>query len=78
MRRLLPLLAATATLTPATSAGADDYVASIARDTPVAAYGGALAWSEYDAATNDYRLVVAAPGKAGLRLRSPRGSAPST
>ena len=64
MHRLFPLLTAAAALAPATPAGADDYVASLARDTPIAAYGGALAWSDYDTATNRYRLVVAARGAA--------------
>lgn len=66
MRRLLlPSLAAIAALAPAAPARADDFIASITRDTPIAAYGGALAWSDYDAATNMYRLQVAGSGLGG-------------
>jgi hypothetical protein len=30
----------------------------LTRDTPIAAYGGVVAWSDYDAATARYRLVI--------------------
>ena len=50
------VLAATL-LAPATAA-ADDVVADLARDTPIAAYGGALAWSAYDASANRFALVI--------------------
>jgi hypothetical protein len=39
-------------------AGADEVVAELTRDTPIAAYGGVVAWSDYDAATARYRLVI--------------------
>jgi hypothetical protein len=37
---------------------ADEVVAELTRDTPIAAYGGVVAWSDYDAATARYRLVI--------------------
>jgi hypothetical protein len=40
------------------SAGADDVVAQLPRDTPIAAYGGVVAWSDYDAVAGRYRLVI--------------------
>lgn len=57
---LAAALPAVALATPA----ADKLVAELARDTPIAAYGGALAWSRYDSVSGRYRLVVAAPGSA--------------
>ncbi len=55
---LLPLAAAAA-LCVAVPAHADVFVAELSRDTPIAAYGGVLAWSEHDAATGRYRLMIA-------------------
>jgi hypothetical protein len=40
------------------TAAADDRVADLARDTPISAYGGALAWSSYDVASKRYALVI--------------------
>lgn len=60
MRRLLPLAAALAWLLCASPARADEFVAELARDTPVGAYGGAVAWSAYDPANGSYRLMVIA------------------
>jgi hypothetical protein len=40
------------------SAGADDVVATLSRDTPIAAFGGVVAWSDYDAPTARYQLVI--------------------
>jgi hypothetical protein len=57
-RALLACLAAAATLLCAAPAGADDAVADLAADTPLSAYGGALAWSDYDAASERYALVI--------------------
>ena len=57
-RSALPALVLVATLLGAASAAADEIVAEIARDSPIAAYGGAVAWSQYDAAIRRYRLVV--------------------
>ncbi len=42
----------------AAPAGADDAVAELAADTPLSAYGGALAWSDYDAASERFALVI--------------------
>lgn len=39
-------------------AAGDSVVASLARDTPVAAYGGVVAWSGYDSVTSRYRLLL--------------------
>jgi hypothetical protein len=52
------LLALAAVLAASAAARADDVVAAVPRDTPIAAYGGVVAWSDYDAATGSYRLVV--------------------
>ncbi len=46
-----------ALLAPAASV-ADDAVADLTRDAPVAAYGGALAWSAYDELARAYVLVI--------------------
>src|SRR5687767_14059742 len=48
------------------SAGADDIVADLARDTPISAYGGALAWSSYDEATQRYALVIRQGGDTAV------------
>jgi len=37
---------------------ADDLVADLARDTPISAYGGAVAWSAYDVSSRRYGLVI--------------------
>lgn len=39
-------------------AGADEVVAELTRDTPIAAYGGVVAWSDYDVAIARYQLVI--------------------
>lgn len=43
------------TTTPAT---ADEVVAQLARDTPISAYGGFVAWSDHDAVADRYRLML--------------------
>ena len=58
LRHLLPL-AAVAALGAPTAAQADELVAELTRDTPIAAYGRVLAWSAHDAATGRYRLMLA-------------------
>ncbi|HEX6695736.1 MAG TPA: hypothetical protein VF080_03050 [Solirubrobacteraceae bacterium] len=63
LRRLLPVPLLALALVPAAPAAADQAVAEIARQTPVAAYGGWEAWSRYDAASHRYTLVVAVPGQ---------------
>jgi hypothetical protein len=60
LRRLLLPLATLAALAAAAPAQADDMVAELARDTPIAAYGGQLAYSAYDAASGRYTLMIAA------------------
>lgn len=59
MRRILFPVAALAALAAAAPAQADDLVAEVSRDTPIAAYGGRLAWSAYDATSARYRLMIA-------------------
>ncbi|HUR85192.1 MAG TPA: hypothetical protein VMY78_07595 [Solirubrobacteraceae bacterium] len=43
---------------PVAVAVADDAVADLVRETPISAYGGAVAWSAYDAASGRYALVI--------------------
>jgi hypothetical protein len=57
-RSLIPLYAALAALVAPAAASADAVVAELTRDTPIAAYGGVVAWSGYDAASGRYRLIV--------------------
>ncbi len=66
LHRLHLLLAALGAVAAcaAPAAQADELVAEIARDTPIAAYAGQLAWSAYDGATNSYRLMLASRGGA--------------
>ena len=63
LRRLLPLSVLALAFVPAAPAAADQAVAEMARQAPVAAYGGWEAWSTYDEPTGRYALMVAAPGK---------------
>jgi hypothetical protein len=63
LRRLLPIAILGLALVPTAPAAADQAVAEIARQAPVAAYGGWEAWSRYDEPTGRYALMVAAPGK---------------
>jgi len=58
----LAAIAAIAAVAPAAPARADDFVATLTRDTPIAAYGGVVAWSQHDAATRLYRLTLRYPG----------------
>jgi hypothetical protein len=57
----------------AQAAQADETVTSIARPTPISAFGGVLAWSAYDAATERYVLMAstarAAPTPLPIRPR---------
>jgi hypothetical protein len=72
LRRTLPILIAFAAT--AAPARADDLVAQLTRDTPIAAYGGTVAWSAYDATTKLYSLEIqrgsTAPVAAGVRPSS--------
>lgn len=67
--RLACLAILLAPLAPA-SAHADATVTELARDTPIAAYGGALAWSAYDAAAQRYRLMIRRGGET-VAARAP-------
>jgi hypothetical protein len=59
LRRLLPTLASIAlALVPAAPAAADEAVAELGRQSPVAGYGRWEAWSRYDAASGRYALVI--------------------
>ncbi|HEV7804593.1 MAG TPA: hypothetical protein VGO80_02130 [Solirubrobacteraceae bacterium] len=73
-RSRLGCCAILAALLAAAPAHADDLVADLERDTPISAYGGALAWSGYDAATQRYALMirrgeVTAPARAATARR---------
>lgn len=65
LRRIAIVAGSLAASLTASVAAADEVIAPIAKDTPIAAYGGALAWSAYDAGTGRYSLVI--------RRRDPRG-----
>jgi hypothetical protein len=76
LRRLLPLAALALALVPAAPAAADQAVAEIGRQSPVAAYGGWAAWSRYDDATRRFTLVVQAPGQAAAPVGLSSSSRP--
>jgi len=58
LHHLLQASALAAALAAPATAAADDVVADLARDTPIAAHGGVVAWSSFDAASNRYALVL--------------------
>jgi hypothetical protein len=60
IRKLVPALAALA-LIPAAPASADQAIAEIGRESPVAAYGGWEAWSTFDEASGTYALTLRDP-----------------
>ena len=62
------ILIAAAVLALAPRAEAATEVGTTARMTPVTAYGGTIAWSEFDVATDRYRLVVR---RGGVARRAP-------
>jgi hypothetical protein len=64
---------AAAVLAPAAAHAAPTTLSTEQRATPIAAWAGTVAWSSYDATTNDYHLVVSRNGGAPQRL----GVAPS-
>jgi hypothetical protein len=76
LRRLLPVAVLALGLVPAAPAGADQAVAEIAREAPVAAYAGWEAWSSYDGATGRYRLMVAVPGRPAAPVGIPTSAHP--
>lgn len=63
-RWVFPLCVTVGVLMQVVPTRADDVVAELSRDTPIAAYGEAVAWSDFDAATARYRLVIRQGGKA--------------
>jgi hypothetical protein len=60
IRTLVPALAVLA-LIPAAPAAADQAIAEIGRESPVAAYGGWEAWSAFDEASGSYALTLRDP-----------------
>lgn len=64
---LLAVTAAGAALAPAAQA-APTVLSTELRAVPVAAWADTVVWSSYDAATNDYHLVVSRNGAAPQRL----------
>jgi hypothetical protein len=76
LRRLLPCALLALALVPAAPAAADQAIAEIARQSPVAAYGGWQAWSRFDEATNRYTLMLQAPGQPAAPARLSSSSRP--
>ena len=63
-RNLVPALAALAALVVAAPAAADQAIAEIGRESPVAAYGGWQAWSAFDESSGTYALTLRDPNGA--------------
>jgi len=63
VRKLVPALAVLA-LVPAAPASADQAIAEIGRESPVAAYGGWQAWSAFDESAGTYALTLRDPNGA--------------
>jgi hypothetical protein len=76
LRRLLTVPVLALTLVPAAPAAADQAVAEIGRQSPVAAYAGWQAWSRYDVATGRYTLMVQVPGQPAAPVGIPTSSRP--
>ena len=70
MRRLLGLSLALAALGAAPAHAADE--AKLDRSSPIAAYGGRLAWSAYDGVTKQYTLVTKFQGVTAPVAVAPR------
>jgi hypothetical protein len=66
-RRLLGLCALALALVPAAPAAADQAVADIGRESPVAGYGGWEAWSRFDESTGRYTLTLRDPATGALK-----------
>jgi hypothetical protein len=75
-RRIVGLSALALALIPAAPAAADQAVAEIDRQAPVAAYGGWQAWSRYDGATGRYTLMVQAPSQSAAPAKLSSSSKP--
>jgi hypothetical protein len=76
LRRLLSLPVLALGLAPAAPAAADQAVAEIARESPVAAYGGWEAWSRFDQPSGRYTLMVSLPGEAAKPVAVPSSPRP--
>ncbi|MDQ2897458.1 MAG: hypothetical protein M3Y09_17765, partial [Actinomycetota bacterium] len=63
---LAPLAALLAGLLATPAARGDQVIAQLTRDSPIAAYGGAVAWSAYDAHARRFQLVIDQGGQAAL------------
>lgn len=63
-------------LVPAASAAADQPVAEILREAPVAGYGGWEAWSAFDEATGRYTLTLRDPASGALKTPLPSSKRP--
>ena len=63
-------------LVPAAPAAADQAIAEIDRQAPVAAYAGWEAWSRYDDATGRYTLMVAPPNLPAAAVKLSSSSKP--
>jgi hypothetical protein len=75
-RRTLGLFALALALVPAAPAAADQAIAEIDRQAPVAAYGGWQAWSRYDDATGRYTLMVQPPNQPSAPAKLSSSSKP--
>ena len=67
--RLLITLGVATTLALPATVHADQVVAQVSEDTPISAYGGKLAWSDHNAKTDRFRLMISdrlAPGGQGV------------
>jgi hypothetical protein len=63
VRKLVPALAVLA-LVPAAPASADQAIAELGRESPIAAYGGWHAWSAFDESAGTYALTLRDPNGA--------------
>jgi hypothetical protein len=75
-RRAVGLSALVLALIPAAPAAADQAIAEIDRQAPVAAYAGWQAWSRYDDATGRYTLMMQPPGQAAAPAKLSTSSKP--
>ncbi|MEJ7784646.1 MAG: hypothetical protein WKF96_07570 [Solirubrobacteraceae bacterium] len=75
-RATISPIAASAALALAAPASADDFIGTLTRDTPIAAYGGVVAWSQHDEATHRYGLTLRYPGGRILAARIPDAARP--
>jgi hypothetical protein len=77
MRRLCPaVLALALVLVPAATAAADQPVAELLRDAPLAGYGGWEAWSAFDESTGRYTLTLRDPAGGALKTPLPSSKRP--